>query len=179
MTTFSSDRLHLDRFDTPIGRALLVTDDGGALRLLDWEDHEDRMRVLLRRQYGSVALEGGPAPAGVRQPLERYFAGDLSALSEIPWRAQGTAFQELVWRALTGIAAGETMSYGALAKRIGKANAVRAVGLANGANPVSVVVPCHRVIGSDGSLTGYGGGLERKRWLLRHEGALATTELEL
>ena len=179
MTTFASDRLHLDRFDTPIGRALLVTDDGGALRLLDWEDHEERMRVLLRRQYGSVALEGGPAPDCVRRPLERYFAGDLSALSEIPWRAQGTAFQELVWRALTGIAAGETMSYGALAKRIGKANAVRAVGLANGANPVSVVVPCHRVIGSDGSLTGYGGGLERKRWLLRHEGALATTELEL
>ncbi|MBV8768953.1 MAG: MGMT family protein, partial [Hyphomicrobiales bacterium] len=77
------------------------------------------------------------------------------------------------------IAVGETMSYGALAARIGKASAVRAVGLANGANPVSVVVPCHRVIGSDGSLTGYGGGIERKRWLLRHEGATAAVELAL
>lgn len=169
------DRLHLDRFHTPIGTALLVTDDDGNLRLLDWEDHEERMRLLLRRGYGSVALERGPAPTAVRLPLERYFSGELSALSEIPWRTQGTAFQQLVWNALTGIAAGRTMSYGALAQRIGKANAVRAVGLANGANPVSVVVPCHRVIGSDGSLTGYGGGLERKRWLLRHEGALAET----
>ncbi|MBV9569243.1 MAG: methylated-DNA--[protein]-cysteine S-methyltransferase [Hyphomicrobiales bacterium] len=172
-------RLHLDRFDTPIGTALLVTDDEGNLRLLDWEDHEERMRVLLRRRYGSVALEPAFAPAAIRLPLERYFAGELSALAEIPWRTQGTAFQQLVWNALTAIAAGETISYGALAMRIGKASAVRAVGLANGANPVSVVVPCHRVIGSDGSLTGYGGGLERKRWLLRHEGALAETELAL
>ena len=85
----------------------------------------------------------------------------------------------MVWRALTDIAAGETLSYGALAHRIGKSSAVRAVGLANGANPVSVVVPCHRVIGSDGSLTGYGGGLERKRWLLQHEGALRASELPL
>ncbi len=175
----SPNRLHLDRFDTPIGTALLVTDDDGVLRLLDWEDHEDRMRVLLRRQYGSAPVERGAAPAPIRLALERYFAGELQALSEIPWRTQGTAFQELVWRALAGIAAGETMSYGSLALRIGKASAVRAVGLANGANPVSVVVPCHRVIGADGSLTGYGGGLERKRWLLRHEGALAASELAL
>ncbi|MBV8450462.1 MAG: methylated-DNA--[protein]-cysteine S-methyltransferase [Hyphomicrobiales bacterium] len=175
----SSDRFILDRLDTPIGTALLVTDDDGNLRLLDWEDHEDRMRVLLRRGYGPVALGRGPAPAAVRLPLERYFAGELSALSEIPWRTQGTEFQQLVWRALADIAVGETMSYGALAARIGKASAVRAVGLANGANPVSVVVPCHRVIGSDGSLTGYGGGIERKRWLLRHEGATAAAELAL
>jgi methylated-DNA-[protein]-cysteine S-methyltransferase len=179
MKTLSTDRLFVDRFDTPIGTALLVTDADAALRLLDWEDHEDRMRVLLRRQYGTVTLERGSAPDAVRQPLERYFAGELSALAEISWRTQGTAFQELVWRALTDIAAGETMSYGALALRIGKGSAVRAVGLANGANPVSVVVPCHRVIGADGSLTGYGGGIERKRWLLRHEGALGATELDL
>lgn len=179
MATLSPNRLHLDRFDTPIGTALLVTDDDGALRLLDWEDHEDRLRVLMRRQYGSVALERGRAPEAVRLPLERYFEGELGALAKIPWRTQGTPFQEIVWQALTGIAAGETLSYGALASRIGKASAVRAVGLANGANPLSVVVPCHRVIGADGSLTGYGGGLERKRWLLRHEGALAETELAL
>ena len=94
-------------------------------------------------------------------------------------RWQGTTFQHLVWDALTRIPVGETVSYGELADRIGKASAVRAVGLANGANPISVVVPCHRVIGSDGSLTGYGGGLPRKRWLLRHEGALPATELDL
>jgi methylated-DNA-[protein]-cysteine S-methyltransferase len=175
----SSAPLHLDRFDTPIGTALLVTDDDGALRFLDWEDHEERMRVLLHRQYGSVALERGSAPNAVRLPLERYFAGELSALSEIRWRTQGTQFQRLVWQALTRIGPGKTMSYSALAARIGKASAVRAVGLANGANPVSIVVPCHRVIGADGSLTGYGGGLERKRWLLQHEGALPVSELAL
>jgi methylated-DNA-[protein]-cysteine S-methyltransferase len=171
--------LFLDRLETPIGTALLVTDADGALRVLDWEDHEDRMRVLLWRQYGGVVLDRRAAPASVRLPLERYFAGELLALREIPWRTQGTSFQQMVWRALTDIAAGETLSYGALAHRIGKSSAVRAVGLANGANPVSVVVPCHRVIGSDGSLTGYGGGLERKRWLLQHEGALRASELPL
>jgi methylated-DNA-[protein]-cysteine S-methyltransferase len=175
MTAKPLDRLHLDRLDTPIGRALLLTDDEGALRTLDWEDHEDRMRVLLRRHYGPVELDEGRAPDTVRLPLERYFAGELPALREIAWRTQGTPFQRAVWQALTEIQAGETLSYGALASRIGKASAVRAVGLANGANPVSVVVPCHRVIGADGSLTGYGGGLERKRWLLRHEGAIGGT----
>jgi methylated-DNA-[protein]-cysteine S-methyltransferase len=179
MSSLPPDPLFLDSLDTPIGKALLVTDADGALRLLDWEDHEDRMRVLLRRQYGSVVLERRPAAATVRAPLERYFAGELIALQEIPWRTQGTSFQHLVWTALTDIPAGATLSYGALAQRIGKASAVRAVGLANGANPVSVVVPCHRVIGADGSLTGYGGGLERKRWLLRHEGALNASELPL
>ncbi|MFI5014422.1 MAG: methylated-DNA--[protein]-cysteine S-methyltransferase [Hyphomicrobiales bacterium] len=179
MTAKPLDRLYIDRLDTPIGRALLVTDDDGALRVLDWEDHEDRMRVLLRRQCGDLALDPGRAPRAVRQPLERYFAGELSALAEITWRTQGTPFQRTVWKALTGIPVGETLSYGALAVRIGKASAVRAVGLANGANPISVVVPCHRVIGADGSLTGYGGGLERKRWLLAHEGAISGAELPL
>jgi len=179
MTAKPPDRLHQDRLDTPIGRALLLTDDDGALRVFDWEDHEDRMRVLLRRHYGEVALAPGRAPDAVRLPLERYFAGDLPALGEISWRTQGTPFQRTVWKALTDIPVGETLSYGALAVRIGKASAVRAVGLANGANPVSVVVPCHRVIGSDGSLTGYGGGLERKRWLLAHEGARGASELAL
>jgi methylated-DNA-[protein]-cysteine S-methyltransferase len=173
------DRLHIDRLDTPIGRALLASDDDGVLCVFDWEDHEDRMRVLLRRQYGPVRLEEGRAPGQIRLALERYFEGELEALAEIPWRTRGTPFQRRVWKALTDIPVGETLSYGALAHRIGKASAVRAVGLANGANPVSVVVPCHRVIGADGSLTGYGGGLERKRWLLRHEGALPETELPL
>jgi len=103
--------------------------------------------------------------------LCRYFEGDIDCLGAIPWRSAGTPFQRKVWTGLTKIPAGETRSYGALAAKLGCPSAVRAVGMANGANPISVVVPCHRVIGSDGSLTGYGGGLDRKRWLLRHEGA--------
>jgi methylated-DNA-[protein]-cysteine S-methyltransferase len=173
------ERLFIDRIDTPIGRALLVCDDDGMLRLLDWEDHEGRVRIHLRRRYRRTALAEGRAPEPTRQALGRYFAGELDALSEIAWRSEGTLFQHLVWEALTRIRAGTTLSYAGLAHRIGKATAVRAVGLANGANPISVVVPCHRVIGSDGSLTGYGGGIERKRWLLRHEGALPEKELAL
>jgi methylated-DNA-[protein]-cysteine S-methyltransferase len=173
------ERLHLDRLETPIGQALLVSDDEGLLRVLDWEDHEDRMHLHLRRRYGSLRIEEKRAPAPIREPLERYFAGELGALSEVPWRSEGTPFQHLVWNELTRIPVGETLSYAGLASRIGKGSAVRAVGLANGANPVGVVVPCHRVIGTNGSLTGYGGGIERKRWLLRHEGALQERELAL
>ena len=173
------DLLLIDRLDTPIGRALLVSDEDDRLRVLDWEDHEDRMLVHLRRRYGETRLEERRAADEIRLPLERYFAGELGALAEIPCRGEGTTFQHLVWDALTRIPVGETVSYGELADRIGKASAVRAVGLANGANPIGVVVPCHRVIGADGSLTGYGGGLPRKRWLLRHEGALPETELDL
>jgi methylated-DNA-[protein]-cysteine S-methyltransferase len=137
------------------------------------------MRLHLRRRYPSLMLEDARAPASIRGPLERYFAGELAALVEVPWRSQGTPFQQRVWNELTRIPMGETISYAMLAERIGKASAVRAVGLANGANPVGVVVPCHRVIGTNGSLTGYGGGLPRKRWLLRHEGALVEAELAL
>ena len=170
MTAQPPESFLLDRLGTPIGNALLVVGDDGALCGLDWEDHEERMRLLLRRQYGSLATRPGRAPDTIRLPLQRYFTGELQALREIPWRIRGTAFQRSVWTALTGIEVGTTLSYGGLAARIGRANAVRAVGLANGSNPISVVVPCHRVIGSDGSLTGYGGGLDRKRWLLAHEG---------
>ena len=107
-------------------------------------------------------------PAAIREAVGAYFAGDLAALAAISWRTGGTDFQRSVWTALCAIPVGETVTYKQLAERIGRPGAVRAVGLANGANPVGVVVPCHRVIGSDGSLTGYGGGLERKRWLLTH-----------
>jgi len=172
MTATPPDRLLLDRRATPIGEALLVTDDAGRLRALDWADYETRLRRLLRRHYGTVALSVGRAPETVRRALDRYFGGDLAALDAIDCATGGTAFQRAVWAALRTIPVGRTLSYGALAAQIGAPKAVRAVGLANGANPIGVVVPCHRVIGSDGSLTGYGGGLERKRWLLAHEGAL-------
>jgi methylated-DNA-[protein]-cysteine S-methyltransferase len=160
----------LDRFKTPIGTALLVTDKEGVLCALDWEDYEPRMRQLLRLQVGAVELVNGRASKSIREALSGYFAGDLSRLKAIPWRVAGTSFQRNVWTALRTIPAGTTLSYGALAMRLDVPKAVRAVGHANGANPISVVVPCHRVIGADGSLTGYGGGLDRKRWLLEHEG---------
>jgi O-6-methylguanine DNA methyltransferase len=153
---------------------LVVADAAGRLRALDWSDYEPRMHRLLRRHYGSaLTLKEGVAPKTIAEPLERYFDGDLAAIDAIPVATGGTVFQREVWDALRTIPAGRTVNYGALAQKIGRPKAVRAVGLANGANPIGLVVPCHRVIGADASLTGYAGGLERKRWLLRHEGALA------
>jgi len=151
---------------------LIVIDDEGRLRALDWGDYEIRMHRLLRLHYGpeGVDLVTGDPPGAIRASLARYFAGDLTALDAIPIQTGGTAFQRELWAALREIPAGRTMSYGALAAKIGRPSAIRAAGAANGANPVGVVVPCHRVIGADASLTGYGGGLERKRWLLCHEG---------
>ena len=164
-------RLTVDRFDTPIGVALLATDEDGALRAFDWSDHEPRLRALMGRYNPGVLIDTGAAPTRMRSELTAYFDGDLAAIERIPWRTCGTAFQLSCWRALCDIPVGTTASYGQQAARIGRPTAVRAVGLANGANPVGLVVPCHRVIGANGTLTGYGGGLHRKRWLLRHEGA--------
>ena len=160
-----------DTLASPVGDLLLATDEAGVLRALDFEDHEERMGRLLRRRYGAVTLTPGPAPEAVTDPIRRYFAGEFEALREVPWRTAGTAFQQAAWRGLTTIPPGQTLSYGAFAARLGAPSAVRAVGLANGANPVALIAPCHRVIGADGSLTGFGGGLHRKAWLLRHEGA--------
>jgi methylated-DNA-[protein]-cysteine S-methyltransferase len=171
MTSEPPERFRIDRLATPIGEALIVTDDAGILRSFDWADRHSNVARLLRLHYGSVVLEPGAAPRSIKWLLRRYFDGDLGCLAAIKWRTGGTPFQRAVWNALTTIAAGETLSYGALATKLGCRRSVRAVGSANGANPISVVVPCHRVIGSDGTLTGYGGGLERKRWLLNHEGA--------
>jgi methylated-DNA-[protein]-cysteine S-methyltransferase len=162
----------LDQIQTPIGVALLVTDAEGALCALDWEDYEPRMRQLLRLQHGSVKLQDARAPAELREALSAYFAGAFASLDIIKWRVAGTAFQRKVWTALRTIPVGTTTTYGALAARLAMPQAVRAVGHANGSNPISVVVPCHRLIGASGSLTGYGGGLQRKRWLLEHEGVV-------
>jgi methylated-DNA-[protein]-cysteine S-methyltransferase len=161
--------LRLDRFSSPIGVLQLVTDAEGRLRVLDFHDHAERMHLLLRRQYGRFQLENGCAPASVRAPLEAYFAGDIACLTAVPVATAGTPFQRRVWAALREIPAGTTTSYGRLAASLGMPKASRAVGLANGANPVGIVVPCHRVIGANGALTGFGGGLDRKRWLLEHE----------
>jgi methylated-DNA-[protein]-cysteine S-methyltransferase len=163
--------LVIDRLETPIGGALLAVDEDGYLRAFDWEDYGERQTKLLARFAGGAPSRAGAAPAAMRQAVTAYFDGELKALEAIPWRTGGTDFQLKCWQALCAIPAGSTSSYGAQARKIGKPAAMRAVGLANGCNPVGVVVPCHRVIGANGSITGYGGGLWRKCWLLRHEGA--------
>ena len=134
-------------------------------------NYELRMHALLRRQYGQDGFSLEPAcnPNNLTRRIGSYFEGDLSAINVLPVETGGTAFQRKIWRALRKIPCGATISYAQLAEQIGRPTAVRAVGLANGSNPIGVVVPCHRVIGSDGSLTGYGGGIGRKRWLLQHE----------
>ncbi len=169
MTSKPPEQLVLDRVETPVGTVLIVTDADGAVRAFDFADYEARMMRLLTRHYGPVVLSDGAAPAAVRQAVAAYFAGDVRALDGLTVRTGGTVFQREVWAALRAIPAGETRSYGQLAAAIGRPSAVRAVGLANGANPVGVIVPCHRVVGANGTLTGYAGGLERKRWLLAHE----------
>jgi methylated-DNA-[protein]-cysteine S-methyltransferase len=168
-------QLLTDRIHTPIGELLLVADRDGNLRAVGWIEHEPRMRQLLARHYGETGIRLEPArnPKGLTDAVSAYFAGELTAIDTLPVETAGTSFQREVWRALREIPCGSTISYAQLAERIGRPTAVRAVGLANGSNPVGVVVPCHRVIGSDGSLTGYGGGIERKRWLLAHENAAA------
>jgi methylated-DNA-[protein]-cysteine S-methyltransferase len=164
--------LLVDRVATPIGELVVIADREGRLRTIDWSDYEARMKRLLDRYYGICRYTLTPRrdPGGLTTAMRRYFKGDIAVLSGLPVATPGTPFQNDVWRALRKIKHGSTISYGELARRIGKPKAVRAAGLANGQNPISIVVPCHRVIGSDGSLTGYGGGLPRKQWLLSHEG---------
>lgn len=149
---------------SPIGDLLLTAGDGGlsGLHMLDGDDPPPAPQ----------RDDGAPALAMARAQLDAYFAGTLTTFS-LPLELHGTPFQQRVWSALRSIPFGRTTSYGALARALGQPGAMRAVGLANGRNPISIVVPCHRVIGTDGSLTGYGGGLERKRWLLAHEQAVA------
>lgn len=171
MTARLPEPFTLDRIETPVGTVLLVTDADGAVRALDFVDYEPRMMRLLARHYGKVKLATGVAPESVRTAVLAYFKGNARALDGLPVATGGTPFQREVWAALRTIPAGETRSYGQLASAIGRPKAVRAVGLANGSNPVGIIVPCHRVVGANGTLTGYAGGLERKRWLLTHEAA--------
>ncbi len=169
--------LAIDHLDTPLGRlALVVADD--RLRAVGWVGGDGR-DGRMSRTLASMDLVPRPNPAGLTAALRAYFAGDVKVLDGLPVDLRGTAFQMSVWGALRDIPCGETISYGELARRIGRPSAVRAVGLANGANPVGIVVPCHRVIGASGDLTGYGGGLPRKRWLLAHEAGTAQLPLRL
>lgn len=170
--------LDVDELDTPLGRLTLVADPSGQLCLVGWLDGHERMtRALAALTAAGSRLRHVSDPHGLSSALRAYFAGQLTAIDELPVHGAGSPFQRCVWSALREIPCGETRSYSELARHIGRPAAVRAVGLANGANPVGIVVPCHRVIGANGTLTGYGGGLERKRWLLRHERARGALEL--
>ena len=143
----------IERASTPTGTMLIVTDDERNLRALDWEDHQERMLKLLRRHYGGAGfrlVERRDASAA-RRALQAYFDGNVDAVSRLPTETNGTAFQRKVWTALREIPAGKTLSYGALAANIGHPTASRAVGLANGSNPIAIAVPCHRVIGANHS----------------------------
>lgn len=163
----------MGRMETPVGAVFVVmrAGGGGAVVAIDFGIESARLLPLLRAQFGEMATlrESAEARAGV-EAVKAYFERDFAAISAIDVEMSGTPFQLRVWAALREIPLGTTTTYGEIAARLGNPQAMRAVGLANGRNPISIVVPCHRVIGANGSLVGYGGGMERKRWLLRHEG---------
>lgn len=159
----------VDQFETPVGTLILAAADGKLLAL----EFKDLGCANLSRLDTSV-LRSAQDPFGFSSAVRDYFAGDSRTMDRIPVLLSGTEFQERVWLALREIPFGTTMSYGELAAKVGNPKASRAVGITNGRNPIAIVLPCHRVIGSNGSLTGYGGGLERKEWLLKHEGAIGT-----
>lgn len=177
-----SIRFFVGNLTTPIGRLTWVADEQSRLRAAGFTDGHPRMDRALRAFSiePHVTLVSQSETRDTSDAFEGYFSGDFNALDRLPVFTEGSEFQRKVWSALREIRSGETRSYGELARRIRNPKAVRAVGLANGANPIAVVVPCHRVIGADGSLTGYGGGLERKRWLLAHERpSLFSTQLAM
>jgi len=161
--------LLIDHIDTPLGRFAVVTDHSGYLHATGWTDNNPHFERLL--SAAGEQLEPSANPGGYSAAVRAYFSGKLDAFADLKIAAAipGTTFQTEVWAALRTIPSGQTRSYGQLAKQIGRPKAVRAVGAANGKNPCGLVVPCHRVIGADGSLTGFGAGIERKRWLLTHE----------
>ena len=169
--------LILSGLDSPIGPLALATDGEGQVRGLSFGDG---IEAVMRREYPGVATAPGePAPT-IPALLAAYFSGDREALARIPWSLDGArsnaggvdTFQPAVWRALTAIPCGTTLSYGGIARRAGQPGAAQAAGVALNRNPLPLVLPCHRVVGADGAMVGFGGGLERKTWLLRHEGAL-------
>ena len=162
-------RLLIDRLPSPIGNNFIIWDEAEHVRALDFEEYETRMHDLLHRHYRRYELINARLPKSISEKMEAYFDGDIPAIDRIAAASGGTPFQRDAWAALRAIPAGATRTYGQQAATIGKPKASRAVGAANGANPVVIIVPCHRVIGSTGKLTGFGGGLARKQWLLDHE----------
>lgn len=166
-------RLLASEVASPIGPLALATDEAGRLRGVSFGEG---LKRAMAREYPGVALEPGETPAPIAAALDDYFAGDPPALMRIDWSLDGSVagegFQTRVWRALWEVPAGQTLSYGEMAKRAGEPGAAQAAGVALNRNPIALVLACHRVVGADGAMVGFGGGLERKTWLLRHEGAL-------
>ncbi|WP_296554669.1 methylated-DNA--[protein]-cysteine S-methyltransferase [Pigmentiphaga sp.] len=173
-------KLFLNHLDSPLGAMLLVTDADQVVRALDFADHGARLHRGLREHYGDVTLAEAPAPAGIADALARYFDGEWEALDALRTATAGSTLQRRVWAALRRIPAGTTTTYGRLARELGfdDPRAAIAIGAANGANPIAIIVPCHRVIASNGDLKGYAWGLHRKRWLLEHEKAMTVKEQE-
>lgn len=153
----------LSRLSTPVGELTLTVSDAALTGV-----YFPSSRQFARLHAGELGAES-EILALARRQLEEYFAGSRTAF-DIPLALEGTPFEQRVWEALQRIPYGTTMSYGELARRLGDQSASRAVGTANARNPIPIIVPCHRVIGANGDLTGYGGGLDRKLWLLEHEG---------
>lgn len=174
-----TETFFFDMVDTPVGGLAIVADERGAMCMLSFDGESELWRNDFARRFPGAKLVARHDPFGHASALKAYFAGDMEALDKIPVVFGGTSFQNKVWKQLRRIPVGKTLSYGALAKKIGEPKAMRAVGLANGSNPIAVIVPCHRVIGSDGSLTGFGGGLPRKKWLLEHEAKHSAAKFRL
>jgi methylated-DNA-[protein]-cysteine S-methyltransferase len=161
--------VHLNVVESPIG-ALTLAAHAGRVCVLHFGSDDQAVRRALQRWYPRDVIEEHEDPGGARARLDAYFGGDLDALDAVEVELNGTTFQKQVWTALRAVKAGTTAAYAEIARAIAAPSAIRAVGAANGANPVAIIVPCHRIIGTNGSLTGYGGGIDRKRWLLEHEG---------
>jgi methylated-DNA-[protein]-cysteine S-methyltransferase len=160
---------------TPVGPLTLAARNSRICALFFGDCAAD-VRRSVGRWYGDEPLVDAPDPAGAASALHAYFAGNLAALDGIDVEMNGTPFQQRVWQALRTVQPGQPVSYSHIARLIDAQSAVRAVGAANGANPVAIIVPCHRIIGANGQLTGYGGGIERKRWLLNHEAVHVNTQ---
>ncbi len=161
--------LSIGQMMTPLGDFILVWDAEGEVVASDYGDHQARLHQLLQRRLGQCKLAVAEVPPVLATAIDAYFAGDLAALNRMPVRLNGTAFQNRAWAALRQIPPGARASYAEQAALLGNPKAARAIGSANRNNPCNLVIPCHRLVGSDGALTGYAGGLERKRWLLNHE----------
>ncbi|MBD1918370.1 methylated-DNA--[protein]-cysteine S-methyltransferase [Phormidium sp. FACHB-322] len=161
--------LWIDTLPSAIGDIVLVS-DGVSLCALDFAGYETRLLTLLNKRFTAVTLKPCTNPQGFSDRLRAYLAGDLHSFDSVPVNPGGTAFQQQVWLALRQIPAGTVTTYGELAAKLGKPTAYRAVGMTNSLNPVAIALPCHRVVGTNGQLIGYAGGLERKQWLLHHEG---------
>lgn len=166
-------RLARESIKSPLGPILLYLDEQEVVRVSNFEDREDHLNHILRRQYGRIDTYPIQGKSSAARSIEAYFGGELHQLGSIRIDPPGTEFQRAIWFRLREIEPGTTLSYGALAVAIGRPAASRAVGAANGANPINLIIPCHRLVGASLDLTGYGPGLSRKRWLLNHEGCQA------